>query len=144
MSRQSVASDSWNVYHTTVNPIIPEDTPIIWVSNVPFALDESITGFPVNTIRSLPSDGIVMTVIGPREYTGKTTFPAAKFPLTIDQGFCSSDEYESQLAPHVSACLVDTIVGDKLLNVTIWFGTNEPWVALYEQANAKLATLVPG
>jgi hypothetical protein len=144
MYRQLVASDSWNVVLTTVNPIIPEDTPIIWVSNVPFALNESITGFPVNTIRNLPSDGIVMTVIGLREYTGETTFPAAKFPLTIDQGFCSSDEYESQLAPHVSACLVDTMVGDKLLNVTVWFGTNEPSAALYEQANEELATLIRG
>lgn len=34
----------------------------------------------------------------------------------ISQGFCSHDRYETQPAPHVSKCLVDTMVGDELLN----------------------------
>jgi hypothetical protein len=78
-------------------------------------------------------------VIGPRKYTGDTVFPAARFPLTIAQGFCRHDQYETQPAPHVSTCLVDTMVGDELLNVTVWFGTNTP---SDEQANAQLALLV--
>jgi hypothetical protein len=135
-------SEDWNMILTTVDPTIPEDVVIVWVANVPFASEESTTGFPVNTIRDLPSEGIVMIVIGPREYTGETTFPAANFPLTIDQGFCSSDEYETQPAPQVSKCLIDTMVGDKLLNVTVWFGTNEPSAALYEQANEELTRLL--
>jgi hypothetical protein len=135
-------SGDWNMILTTVDPSIPQDVAVVWVAYVLFASEESTTGFPVNTIRNLPSDGIVMTVIGPREYTGETTFPAAKLPLTIDQGFCSSDEYETQPAPHVSKCLIDMMVGDKLLNVTVWFGTNVPSAALYEQANEELARLL--
>jgi hypothetical protein len=42
----------------------------------------------------------------------------------------------------VSKCLVDTMVGDELLNVTVWFGRNTPSYDMYEEANAQLARLV--
>lgn len=137
-------SEEWNMVLTTVDPDSP-DLPIVWVANVPFAPEESTTGFPVNTIRGLPPEGIAMTVIGPREYTGETVFAPAQFPLTISQGFCNYQEYEGQLAPQVSMCLVDTMVGDQLLNVTVWFGTTTPSGSLFGEANAELARLiVPG
>lgn len=137
-------TNGWNMVLTTVDPNSP-NLPIVWAANVPFASEESTTGFPTNTASSLPPDGIVMTVIGPREYTGDTVFPAAQFPLTIAQGFCSDDQYEGQLAPHVSKCLVDTMVDAELLNVIVWFGTNTPSDAMYVEANAQLARLVvPG
>ncbi|MGH9197853.1 MAG: hypothetical protein ACRD1T_19185, partial [Acidimicrobiia bacterium] len=134
-------SDGWNIVLTTVDPAIPQDVAIVWVANVPFAPEESTTGFPVNTIRELPADGIVMTVIGPREYTGETIFPVTEFPLTVDQGLCNFDQYEGQLAPHVTQCLIDTMVNGKLLNVNVWFGTNTPSAALYEEADQELARL---
>ena len=72
-------------------------------------------------------------------------FPRATFPLTLSQGFCSHDQYETQPAPHVSTCLVDAMVGEELLNVTVWFGRNFPSDETYTQANAQLARLVlPG
>lgn len=138
-------SEGWNLVHTTIDPNGGQGLPIVWAANVPFSPDDSASGFPSRTLRDLPEDGIVMTVIGPREYTGDTVFPPATFPLTISQGFCSHDQYETQPAPHVSTCLVDTMVGDELLNVTVWFGTNVPSDEFYEQANAQLARLVlPG
>lgn len=137
--------EGWNIVLTTIDPNNPQDLPIVWAANVPFASEESTAGFPNNTVRSLPPDGIVITVIGPREYTGDTVFPPVQFPLTISQGFCSHDQYQGQPAPHVSGCLVDTMVGDQILNVTVWFGTNRPSEGLYEEANAQLARLlVPG
>jgi hypothetical protein len=94
---------------------------------------------------NFPADGIVITVIGPREYKGDTSFPPATFPLTISQGFCSHDEYETQPAPHVSECLVDVMVGEELLNVNLWLGTNTSSNEMYDQVNAQLARLVlPG
>ncbi|MGH2577683.1 MAG: hypothetical protein ACRDG9_08055, partial [Actinomycetota bacterium] len=122
-----------------------QDLPMVWAANVPFSPEESTSGFPNITVRGLPPNGIVMTVIGPREYTGDTVFPPATFPLTISQGFCSHDQYETQPAPRVSRCLVDTMVGDQLLNVTVWFGMNTPSEEMYDEANAQLARLVvPG
>ena len=38
--------------------------------------------------------------------------------------------------------LVDTMVGDELLSVTVWFGTNTPSYDMYEEANAQLSRLV--
>jgi hypothetical protein len=138
-------SEGWNLVLTTIDPNNSQDLPIVWAANVPFSPNESTSGFPSNTVRDLPPNGIVITVVGPREYTGDTVFPLATFPLTISQGFCSYDQYETQPAPHVSKCLVDTMVGDELLNVTVWFGTNRPSDDMYEAANTQLARLVlPG
>jgi len=114
---------------------------IVWAANVPFASEESTTGWPSETIRDLPPDGIVITVIGPREYTGGESFPQVRLPLTVSQGFCSPDQYEGQPAPHVSKCLVDTMVGDRLLNVTLWFGANDPAEPMYAAADSELARL---
>jgi hypothetical protein len=137
--------EGWNIVLTTIDPNNTQDLPIVWVANVPFSPEESTSGFPNNTVRGLPPNGIVMTVIGPRDYTGDTVFSPATFPLTISQGFCSHDQYETQPAPHVSKCLVDTMVGDQLLNVTVWFGMNTPSEEMYDEANAQLARLVvPG
>jgi hypothetical protein len=132
----------WNVVVTTIEPSNPQDLPIVWAANVPFSPEESTEGFPMKTVKSLPSHGIVMTVIGPREYTGRAVFPPAVFPLTISEGFCRHDQYETQPAPHVSGCLIDTMVGEDLLNVTVWFGTNAPSPEMYRAANEELTRLV--
>jgi len=134
-------SDEWTLVLTTIDPNGRQDLPIVWAANVPFSPNDSTSGFPTNTVRDLPPGGILITVVGPREYTGDTVFPAATFPLTISQGFCSHDQYETQPAPHVSKCLVDVMVGDELLNVTLWFGMNDPSDEMYEEANAQLARL---
>jgi hypothetical protein len=136
------SSEGWNLVLTTIDPNSSRDLPIVWAANAPFSPDESTYGFPTNTVRDLPADGIVITVVGPREYTADTDLPPATFPLTISQGFCSYDQYETQPAPNVSKCLVDTMVGDELLNVAVWFGTNRPSDDMYEEANAELARLV--
>lgn len=78
-------------------------------------------------------------MIGPGEYTVDSVIPPASFPLTISQGFCSHDQYETQPARHVSKCLVDTMMGHELLNITVWFGTNYPSGEMYEKANEQLA-----
>jgi hypothetical protein len=135
-------NEGWNLVQTTIDPTGSQDPPIVWAANVPFSPDDSASGFPSNTIRELPEDGIVITVVGPRRYAGDTFFPPAAFPLTISQGFCAHDRYETQPAPHVSRCLVDTMVGDELLNVSVWFGTNVPSDEMYRRANAQLAHLV--
>ncbi len=133
--------EGWNTVVTTIDPKIPS-LPIVWAANVPFAAEEFTTGFPTNTVKTLPPEGIVITVIGPREYTGGEFFPPAEFPLEVSDGFCNFEEYEGQPAPNVSMCLIDTMVGDQLLNITVWFGTTSPSESDYSAANEQLARLV--
>lgn len=130
----------WNTLMTVDRPANP-NVAIIWAANVPFSPSEPSTGFPFETIRGLPATGVALIVIEPRLYTGGMAFPVAQFPLTVGQGFCSYDQYEGQVAPHISSCLVNTMVDGELLNSTVWFGTNNPSSSLVGEANAQLAML---
>lgn len=65
-------SERWNLVLTTIDPNGSQDLPIVWAANVSFSPEESTSGFPSNTVRDIPADGIVITVIGPRKYTGDT------------------------------------------------------------------------
>jgi hypothetical protein len=83
-----------------------------------------------------------MTAIGPRPYTGSESLPELRQPLYLSQGFCAHDNYEGQPAENVSKCRIDTMVGDKLLNVMVWFGSNRPTDAMVTEANEELGRLV--
>lgn len=134
----------WNTVTTTFGPN-GEKLSVAWAATVPFVSEKDFSGFPSETIEALPSDGIVISAIGPRPYTGGESFPAIREPLDLSQGSCVWDQYEGQPAPNVSKCLIDTMVGDRLFNVIVWFGTTEPDDDMIAQANDELANLVvPG
>jgi hypothetical protein len=115
---------------------------VAWASNIPFILDKEPSGFPTETIRALSVEGIVITAIGPRPYTGGEGFPQLREPLDLSQGFCARDEYEGQLAENVSKCRIDTMVDDQLFNVMVWFGTKRPSDDMQAEANEELARLI--
>ncbi|HEV8564122.1 MAG TPA: hypothetical protein VGR41_04360, partial [Actinomycetota bacterium] len=131
----------WNTVTTTFGPD-GEELPVTWAANVPFVSEEDPSGFPSETIRALPADGIVITAVGPRAYTGGETFPAIREPLDLSQGHCEADQYETQPAANVSKCILDTMVGEQLFNVMVWFGKNHPGDEMTAQANEELARLV--
>jgi hypothetical protein len=138
------SAPGWNAVNKTLKPT--GDAPsVAWAANVSFVPETDPSGFPIETIRTLPPDGIVMTAIGPRPYTGGESFPRLRQPLDVAQGFCAHDNYEGQPAENVSKCRIDTMVGDELLNVTVWFGSNKPTDAMVAEANEQLGRLVlPG
>lgn len=119
-----------------------EGLSIAWTANVPFVSEKDASGFPSETIFGLPSEGIVMTAIEPRRYSGSDVFPALQPPPTLSQGLFKSDDYEGQVAKHVSRCMIDVMVEKLLLNIVIWFGTTSPTDATIADANSHLGHLV--
>lgn len=138
------ATPGWNTVTTTFGPA-GQKLSVAWAANVPFASEHDYSGFPSDTIRALPQDGIVLTAIGPRSYTGGETFPEMREPLDLSQGSCAWDQYEGQPAPNVSKCLIDTMVGNRLFNVMVWFGSIDPSEEMIAQANQQLSHVtIPG
>jgi hypothetical protein len=131
----------WNTVNTTLAEG-QDALQVAWAANVPFVSETDPSGFPTETIRTLPPDGIVMTAIGPRPYTGRESFPELHEPLDLSQGVCAHDNYEGQPAENVSKCRIDAMVGEKLLNVVVWFGSNRPTDAIVAEANEELDRLV--
>ena len=134
------SAPGWNTVTTTFGPS-GQKLSIAWAANVPFAAEENLSGFPSETVTSLPEGGIALVAIGPREYTGASSFPQLEDPLSLSQGSCVWDEYEGQPASNVSKCMVDVMVGDRLLNVIVWFGSTEPGPDTIAAANEELRRL---
>ena len=134
----------WSTVQAVVGPQ-EEQWPAAWAANVPFRDDPQRSGLPDETVRSLPPGGILMTVVGPRPYAGGEEFPARAFPLRLSDGLCTHRYYEGQPAPHVSVCYLDTWVGDRLLNVTVWLGraavSEKPSEELHSETDEELARL---
>lgn len=138
MSVRFTPPEGWS---TALTAISPDNIPVAWAANVPFAAQDSSSYVPAETVRGLPPVGIAMMAIGPREYAGDEAFPELGFPIMVASGLWGNSQYEGQLAPNVSICFIDAMVGNLLLNVTVWFGTPFPEETLKQAANEVLATL---
>jgi len=142
-----VAPDDWYT-RAHVLDVRSGGIPVAWASNVPFKsadLSEPNAVGPIETVRALPSHGIVIVAVGPRRYDGNANFPHLSLPISVDDGRHIADGYEGQLAPHVSFGYVDTWVGDdRVLNVHYYIGTNDPSADLLAKADRALATLSLG
>jgi hypothetical protein len=69
----------------------------------------------------------VLFAWGPRPYTGSVDYEEFSFPLKLSDGYLSTGQYETQIAPHVSfAHTMGTFVDDELLSAQAWFGSNPP------------------
>jgi len=121
-----------------------EDIPVAWASNVTFKsadLAEPKATGPTETIRTLPSDGIVIVAVGPHAPAGSAPFPRLRFPLELSDGRYLVEQYKGQPAPHVSFGYIDTWVGDeRVLNIHYYIGTNDPSAGLLAEADRALAT----
>jgi hypothetical protein len=115
--------------------------PIAWTGNRPFVDDPAESEFPDRTVRQLSPDAIVLTIVGPRPYSGEADFPHLPLPLTLSEGYFHGEGWEGQPAPNVSAYFLDAWIGDGVVNVTAWFGRNDPTPQMLRDANAALATL---
>jgi hypothetical protein len=69
-------------------------------------------------------------------------FPPFSQPLELYGGLSNFDQYEGQPSRTVSAFLIDAQVGDELLNIVAWLGTNTPTPEMVAEANNMLAGLV--
>ncbi|MEO8425100.1 MAG: hypothetical protein ABI595_14475, partial [Actinomycetota bacterium] len=68
-------------------------------------------------------------------------FPAATIPPTLDPSSCGVAAFEGQ-PPSTTECHVWVEANDRLLQITVWFGTESPSSALLATAQEGLDTLV--
>jgi hypothetical protein len=133
----------WDSLAETV-PVGTDWLPIAWASNVAFKPeDDPFDTGPNATLRSLPSNGIVLVAVGPhpsRSITDRRLKRRA-FPLKIADGVWFPEGYEGQPARNVSFGYLDSRVDDQVLNVLFYFGANEPSRAMWAEADRVLATL---
>lgn len=121
------------------------DIPVAWASNIPFSDADIGRDFPTKTIEALPPGGIVIVAVGPRLYLGETDFPHLRLPLKLADGHVITGSYEGRPAPGLSFFLIDTWIGDQLLNVWGYLGQDPPGGTIQAEADRALATLhLPG
>jgi hypothetical protein len=107
---------------------------------VPFQPESRET--PINTIKNLPPDGIVINVVGPWTYTGSDAPPDLSFPATLSQMDFHGNNYEGQWAPNVSEYFISGHVNaTELLEFEVWMGRNDPTAAMRAAADEELARL---
>lgn len=134
-------SPGWNTFQTTVG-IDPDGPQAAWAANVPFAAEDPTTGFPENTLRCLPPEGLVLVAVGPRPYAGDVDFPHLPMPVTLKDGYFISDDYQSQPAPNVSRYLIESAIRDgHVINIYVWAGNKVPSGRMIGAANRELARL---
>ncbi len=134
-------AEGWNTFQTSVGA--DRGAPqAAWAANVPFESEELDSGFPHNTLRCLPENGIVIVAVGPWLYKGGERVPRHELPLRFSDGFFVSNHYEDQPAPHVSMTTIRTWVGDAhIVNVIVWIGNNNPNPGLVQLVDEQLARL---
>jgi hypothetical protein len=138
------AASGWNTLASTTR-IRADSAPVAWAANVPFRPESDYSGFPDNTVKHLPRGGIVISVLGPRPFSGETSFPDISNPLVVTTSNCVTS-YEGAPRSDIALCPLDRRLGsDQVLNVMVWIATaapnEDPSAALLDEANRELARL---
>lgn len=135
------AESGWSTMQTPLPPPVGSKVEIAWAANVPFAAADRVSGFPIETAKALPPDGVVVyasltgAVDNPDEYRN------IDLPLRLADGDLRASGYENQPAPNVSSETIGARVRGQFLLVHVWFGSNDPPAASRAAANEELARL---
>jgi hypothetical protein len=129
----------WDGYVKHLGP--DRENPALYAANVPWPdVGQNLADAPVDELfERLPRDGVVISAA-----SGRNVEPGARAltpPIKLADGYFLADSYEGQPAPHVSTQLIFGRVGDRFLNVQVFFGCNDPDGAMRGEADAVLATL---
>ena len=119
-----------------------DEAQVIWATNGPVLGDDAETGWPINTVTQLPSDGIVVcATMAPEFEDGPSIYPEASIPLRLDSGMFFTGQYENQ-ALNVSLYRVAAHVKDQYITADVYFGVPNPGAAMKQAAAAQLSRLV--
>jgi hypothetical protein len=131
----------WSSLQTHLPPPAGDKVQIAWTANVPFAGDDAATGFPLETAKSLPPDGVVVYASSAAGVANPDEYRELELPLTLADGRFVSEDYENQPAPHVSMSTIGARLDGGYVLVHVWFGANEPSPAARKAAEAALSRL---
>jgi hypothetical protein len=119
-----------------------DEAPAVYAANVPWPdAGQNVEHSAVQeAFEGLPPDGVVISMVSSWHAAGRQERPLVP-PITLTDGYFLAESYEGQPAPHVSTQLIFGRVGDRFLNVQVFFGRNDPNEAMRGEADAVLATL---
>lgn len=119
-----------------------DEAPSVYAANVPWPdVGQNVEHAPVRELfERLPRDGVVISAVSSWQAAGRVARPLAA-PIKLADGYFLADSYEGQPAPHVSTQLILGRIGDRFLNVQVFFGRNDPDESMRAEAGAVLATL---
>jgi hypothetical protein len=130
----------WDGYAKHLGPYDP--SPAVYAANVPWP--DVGQNFERSAVRELferlPRDGVAISAISSWNTADRIASRLAP-PIELADGYFLADSYEGQPAPHVSTQLIFGRVGDRFVNVQVYFGRNDPDEAMRAEADAVLATL---
>ena len=143
--------DGWNV---SESPIDPRASVLsAWAANVPFDDRDlpHVTGFPLESLRSLPEDGIVVTVLSPNPVASSpqptespsTSVPELSLPLHLQDGELRLPVGEEPHRPLTVYEILAIVDGD-FLRVVAYLGTRNPSADLLASADAAVGRLTLG
>jgi hypothetical protein len=122
-----------------------DEAPSVYAANVPWPdVGQSVDNPAVRDLfQRLPRDGVVVSAVSSWQAAGRVARPLTP-PIKLADGYFLADSYEGQPAPQVSTQLILGRVGDRFLNVQVFFGRNDPDEAMRREADDVLATLAVG
>ena len=143
--------DGWNV---SESPLDPRASVLsAWTANVPFDDRDlpHVTGFPLESLRSLPEDGIVVTVLSPNPVASSpqptespsTSVPELSLPLHLQDGEVRGPIAEEPRRP-LTVYEIRAIVDGDFLGVVAYLGTRNPSADLLASADAAVGRLTLG
>jgi hypothetical protein len=131
----------WNTVQASSAPPLPQGDEAAWAANVPIIPADSVSGWPRNTAKSLPKDGIVVSADSAQAVDDVSIYPDRTLPLKLSDGTFHANGYETQPAPNVSAYLLYAHIGSSYVLVQVWIGANHPSPRAVHEAQAELDRL---
>jgi hypothetical protein len=136
-------------------PLDPGPTALsAWTANVPFDERDThpshpgLTGFPLYTIRGMPADGIVVTVLQlnpiaatPEPPPDLTSRPSMRLPLQLDDAVVREPEAEEPQRP-LTVYQLEGVIGGEFITVKVYVGNDHPTERDQRSAQGALARLV--
>lgn len=131
----------WNSVVAPLPSKLQASNQVAWASNVPFQGSDTASGWPIDTVKRLPSQGVVVFASLAHQVDNQGSFPERSLPLQLSDGYFLASGYEGQPAPNVSLQMVYAHVNGHYLLIQVWFGQNKPTDAQTQAANTELARL---
>lgn len=131
----------WNSVVAPLPSKLQANDQVAWASNVPFEGSDTASGWPTDTVKKLPPEGIVVFASLAHQVDNQGTFPERSLPLQLSDGYFLSSGYEGQPAPNISLQMVYAHVNGEYLLIQVWFGQNKPTDAQTQAADTELARL---
>lgn len=132
-------ADGWNTLQT--RDATHAGIQFAWAANVPFAPADAATGEPIETVKTLPADGIAVYASTLPQVSEDAAYRDVLLPLKLSDGYFLTGQYENQPAPNVSKYLINAHVNGQYVFVEVYFGTPEPGAELLRAAGEELHRL---